>query len=108
MVPIILTSFAYVISWRVFLGKKGKSFSLFSFTIWRNITRILPSADFGPNTVADFLFSHICVVSENTPAIVPKKVNIPSTDDNNFVLKIAFIYKICRFCINDHYVLIPY
>ena len=81
---------------------------LFSFTKWRLISRILSYADFSPNAVTDFLFAHISVVFEDTPAIVPKKVNIPSTDGNNFVLKIAFIYKIRSFCINDHYVLIPY
>ena len=63
---------------------------------------------FSPNIVADFLLSQISVVLENTPAIVPKKVTIPSTEDNNFVLKIAFIYKIRSFGINNQYILIPY
>ena len=44
-----------------FLRQKGKSFSLFSLTKWRLITRILSYAVFSPNAVTDFLFSQISV-----------------------------------------------
>ena len=39
-----------------------------------------------PYAVTDFLFSQISVVFETPPAIVPKKVNIHSMDDNKLVL----------------------